>query len=157
MRDRRKRPPEEADMQCALRGFNAAVKRGIECGVVAIACSTVNWGCTGDLTSSHDGFRQVVIDMSVDAGQRELDTRDCALVAAIEQNLPASGGCLAGEGRSEVGKVETCELYVELGKPSGIGESTGGHPRFHSLRHLQVQPVEPFQAVPVDTEIGRAA
>ena len=151
MRDRRERLAEEADIQCALRGFNEAVQRGIECGVVAIVCSTVIRGCTGDLTSSDDGFGQVVIYMSVDASQRELDTRDRALVAAIEQNSPAIGRCLAGERGFEGRKVETRELYVELGKPLRIGESTGSHPRFRSLRHLQVQPVEPFQAIPVYT------
>src|ERR1700683_3350356 len=97
MRDRRKRPTGETDIQCLLGGFNEVVKRGIQCSVVAIVRSTVIWCGTGDLTGTDDGFRQVVIYMSVDARQRKLDSGDCAMVAATEQNLPASGSCLGGE------------------------------------------------------------
>src|ERR1700730_10042119 len=97
MRDRRQRPAGKADIQGALGGFNETVKRGTECGVIAIVCSAVIWSCTGDLTSGDDGFGQVVIYMSINASQRELDSRDCALSAAIEQDLPASGYGLTGE------------------------------------------------------------
>ena len=84
-------------------------------------------------------------------GDRELDSRDRALVAAIEQNLPARGRSLAGERGFEGRKIETCELYIELGQPGGIGESAGGDSRLDGLRHLQVQPIEPFQAISVGT------
>jgi hypothetical protein len=96
----------------------------------------VIWCGTGDLTGIDDGFRQVVIYMSVDARQRKLDSGDCAMVAATEQNLPASGSCLGGERRVERREVETRELYVELGKPRGISESTARHPCSNRLRHL---------------------
>ena len=89
--------------------------------------------------------------MSVNTGQRKLNARDCRPVAVIQQDLPARWRCLTGEPGFESREVETCELYVELGKPCRIGESTGGDLRFNGLRHLEVQPVKPFQAIPVDT------
>ena len=48
-------------------------------------------------------------------------------------------------------EVEMRELYVELSKPRGISEPTTCDPCFDRLRNLQIQPVEPFQAVCVDT------
>ena len=97
MRDRRERLAGEADIQRVLSGLDEATKRGIESGVVTIVRSTAIWGCAGDLTGGDDGFGQVVVDMGVNASKRKLDSRDRALAAAIEQTLPASRRCLAGE------------------------------------------------------------
>ena len=58
---------------------------------------------------------------------------------------------MAGERGFEGGEVKTRELYVKLREPRGISESTACDLRFDSLRNLQIQPVEPFQAIPVDT------
>ena len=94
---------------------------------------------------------KVVIYVGVDACQRELDTRDGSLVAAVKKDLPAIGRGLTRERRFERREIERCELYVELGKPRRIGEPTGGDARLDGLRHLKIQPVEPFQAIYVDT------
>jgi hypothetical protein len=142
MRDRRQRFAEEPHIQRGLGGFNEAVKRGVQRGVVVIERATAIRSCARDLTGADNRFRQVVIDMGVYAHQRELDARDCASVAAVEQNLPARGSCRAGERGFKGGEVETCELHVEFGKPGGIAESAPRDPRFHRLRHLQIQPVE---------------
>src|SRR5205823_4874037 len=104
----------------------------------------------GDLTGGDDGLRQIVVDMGVDPRQRELNARYGGLLTAIEQDSPAVGCGLPVDPGLESGEVETRELYIELRQPCGVAESTGGDPRRHRLRYLQVQPVEPFQAVAID-------
>ena len=47
-------------------------------------------------------------------------------------------------------EVQARELYVKFGKPGGITESARSDPRFNRLGHLEVQPVEPLQAITVD-------
>ncbi len=136
MRDRRKCSAREADIQRALGGFNETIKSGIECRVVAIVYSTMIWSCTGDLTGGDDGFRQIAIYVGINASQRELDSRNGGLVAAVEQDLPTSGCGQTGERGLERREIETCELYVELGEPCWICESTGAYPGFDGLCHL---------------------
>jgi hypothetical protein len=113
--------------------------------------STVIWRCTGDRAGGDYGFSQVVIYMSVYACQCELDSGNGALVPASEQNLPAGASRLAGERGFEGREVEMRELYVELSKPCGISEPTTCDPCFDRLRNLQIEPVEPFQPIPVHT------
>ena len=48
-------------------------------------------------------------------------------------------------------------MYVELGKPRGISESTIRDPCFDRFGNLQIQPVEPFQPVPGNASAVDAA
>ena len=97
VRDRWERIARKADIQRALGRFNETVQSGVECRIVFIVCSTMIRSGAGELTGSGDGFRKVVIDVGINAGQRELDTRDRGLLAGIKQHLPACGRCLTEE------------------------------------------------------------
>jgi len=55
---------------------------------------------------------------------------------------------LPGQRGPERREVETRELNVKLGKPLRIVEGAGSDSRLYRLGHLQVQPIEPFQARP---------
>src|SRR5208282_1394308 len=98
MRDRREFPAEKAKIQFRLRGFNQGIKRGIERGVVVVVGSAVIGSCAGYLTSADNGFGEIMIYMSINACHGKLDSRYCALVAAIKQDLPTTGRCLSREG-----------------------------------------------------------
>ncbi len=63
VRDRRQRPAGQADVEGRLGGFDEAVQRGIERGVVGAVGSAGIGSGVGDLAGGDDGFRQVVIDM----------------------------------------------------------------------------------------------
>lgn len=140
--------PEDGHSVCASLCLADSIRLSsveLKAYVVAIVRSIAIRRFTGDLSGTDHGFRQSVIYMGIEAGQRELDSHDGDLAAAREQNLPTGRSCLAGEPGLEGGEVETREFYVELGKPRIIGESTICDPRFDRLRNLQIKPVEPFQ------------
>ena len=101
MRDRREGVTEQTDIQRLLGRFNEGVKRGVYRGVVVVLRAVVSRSDGRDLTSGHDGSGQVVIDVGINAGQRELDAGQRGLIAAVEQGLPAGGRGLAGEGGLE--------------------------------------------------------
>ena len=66
------------------------------------------------------------------------------------RGLPAARTRLILQGGCQGAEVQGRELYVKFGEPGGITESARSDPRFNRLGHLEVQPVEPLQAITVD-------
>jgi len=106
---------------------------------------------SGDLARGSDRLRKIVVDMGVDAGESELDPRDRHSVPRSEERPPASGISFARKRRTERRKVQPRKLNVEFRKPRRVGKSPGTDARFDSLRHLQVEPIEPLQSIAVGT------
>src|SRR5277367_4049958 len=95
VRYRRKRITKQADMQRLLGGVDQAIKRRIEACVVVIMGPAMPRNRAGRRAGGDNRFRQVVIDVGVNARKRELDTSDLDLAAVLKQRLPAIRGGLA--------------------------------------------------------------
>ena len=115
----------QAHVKLLLGGLDQPIECAVEAAVIGVLRGGVSGRCTGGLARCHDGNRQIVIDMGVDAGQRELDARDRGLIAAIEHRSPAAGRGPAGEVRFQRAEVQARELHVERGQPRGVGEAAG--------------------------------
>ena len=84
VRHGRERITQKTDMQCALGGFDEAVKIAVKCSVVPILLAAMLRARSGGLAGGNNCLRKIVIDMSVDARQCELDASNRCLVAALE-------------------------------------------------------------------------
>src|SRR3984885_5738247 len=84
VRHGRERITQKTNIQCALGGFDEAVEIAIERSVILVLLAAVLRVRGGDLAGGNNCLRKIVIDMSVDARQSELDASDCCLVAALE-------------------------------------------------------------------------
>jgi hypothetical protein len=68
-------------MQIYFGLFDESVQRCIQRRVVLVLRTIVTGRDASDLTCRHQGFRQIVIDVGVDARQRELDSGDPHVIA----------------------------------------------------------------------------
>ncbi len=96
------------------------------------------------------GCAQVLSDVCIRAGHRELDTSDFRLVPPVEERLPATRGPSRQKPRLEGAKIQRRKLHVELGEPSRVVEAAGGYARPNRLCDVEVQPVEPLQTIAID-------
>src|SRR5205814_3895703 len=87
-----------------------------EVGVLAARPEQIDAAFAGDRPESE---RQVVVDVRVHAGERELERRDPALPAAREERLPRARSSLRV---FERGEVEVRERDVQAGEEGGVGE-----------------------------------
>ena len=90
--------PEDGHSVCASLCLADSIRLSsveLKAYVVAIVRSIAIRRFTSDLSGTDHGFRQSLIYMGIEAGQRELDSHDGDLAAAREQNLPTGRSCLA--------------------------------------------------------------
>ncbi|EGJ78685.1 hypothetical protein STTU_5896 [Streptomyces sp. Tu6071] len=107
-------------------------------------------GGAGERTAGvHDGEREIVPDVRVDAAQRELHGTYAAPVAGVQERSPAGGGAPAPlEGLDGV-QVPLGEEHVERHGGPPVGESAPVHEVPDLLRDARVDPVEDRDAVPL--------
>src|SRR5664280_3218327 len=148
-RSGRERIAQQPDVQRALGGFDEAVQGGVDRRIVVVLRPAVPRSCGSRLAVGYDRLRKIMVDVSINTGEGKLDAGDRRLVAAVEQNLPALRRRLTGKRRLQRAKIQSRKLYVQPGEPCRIAGFTRRNPDFDSLRHLQIQLVEPLQAVPV--------
>ena len=90
------------------------------------------------LAGRNYGFRKIMVDVCIHAGQSELNAGDCGLVSPLEHRIPASRAVSAGETNMKRTEIKVCELHIQVCKPSGIGEPASVDAVFHGLGHSQV-------------------
>jgi hypothetical protein len=142
-----KRVPEQRDMEFPFGGFYKAIERGVQAGVIRILRCSMVWRDIARLGGGDDCRRQVVIDMRVDARERELDPGDPRVAADGKHRIPASAAFVIDEKSVKRREVQLREFDIEKRQPCRIGESARVDLVLNLLRYLQVQPVEPFQPV----------
>jgi hypothetical protein len=99
-------------------------------------------------TGVHDGEREIVADVSVDAGEGELQRPYAGMAAELEQRSP-TGGQAAPVGRRVHGRqVPLREPYVERGRGPRVGEPPGVDAPVDGLRDGEVDAVEDRDPVP---------
>ena len=134
------------------------IERAVDAGVVGILRRTVMRHRPGEPAGSVDGECQIAIDMGVHTCQPELDARDGRRGARFEERLPAARRFSVGQPAPQPPEVEVRKLDAQFGKPSRILKAARHDPGLYRFGHLQIQPVEAFQAIgrPAESRPWRA-
>ena len=142
----------KAHRQFVPGGLYQRVQGGVDRGVIGVLSQLVGGRGSANPARCFDGHRQIVIDVRVDPGERELDASDGGFAATVEERAPAAGRTPAGERGAQRFEVQRRELHVQLRDPRRVAEAACGATCAHGLRYFQVEPVKPFQAVDVRAE-----
>ena len=69
--------------------LDEGVERGVEIRVVGVLSRSATGLRSGCLTGRDQGLGQVVIDVGIDAGQRQLNSGESGVVPSLEHHPPA--------------------------------------------------------------------
>ena len=139
---------EEAGRKPLLDPLLGLAEDRVQVQVVAVLCAAVAGGDLERVAGLDDPDREVVVDVGVHAGERELDRGDPPSPSRLEQRRPRPRDrpriALEVIERAEVG---VAEAHGELLEELGMGELARFQAHDHDARHLEVEPVEVTDAV----------